>query len=298
MRRWPMVVGVAVLSMVVVSGCSVPAGTDGDLVDDWPAMADPQLVLPTVGACYNTHPTSVWDGTIDHPVACTSAHFAETVYVGTFAGDAGSRVSPPSSGGPEQRAAFRTCGQKANDFLGGDWHTAVVRLYLVIPDFAAWGAGARWFQCELSSGDSENDEFVSMRTSLKDGLRGSRPLADTCITADDVNGDLGTVNSTDCAKPHRGEFAGTYTAPAGAYPAPGSAGNPGRQGCKGVVALYVGFGAWNSRSDLGWMWWDYGQTTWDLGDHTFRCYALAYSGDRTRLYTGSLKNIGNAPIKS
>lgn len=297
MRRWLTVVGLVVVSAVALAGCSKPAGTDGNLVDDWPALGEPKLFIPTANVCYQSKPADNWNSTATDSVACTASHIVETVFVGTFTGDAANRTTPPPTGGPEQRAAYTTCGQKVNDFLGADWHTGLAMVNLVEPDDAAWKGGARWFRCDVmnTAGYSHNGQEVSW--SLKDGLRGSRSLADRCFDATDTsNHQLTDRAPVDCSKPHRGEFAGLYTAPAGNYPGDKDKGDPGETGCEKVVAKYVGSG-WGRRSDLGWFWVYYGADQWNLGDRTIRCYAVAFNGERTRTYTGTLKNIGTAPLK-
>ncbi|HEX6501224.1 MAG TPA: septum formation family protein [Micromonosporaceae bacterium] len=298
MRRWVTIIGLAAVSAVALAGCSVPAGTDGNLVDDWPAVGEPKMIVPTAGVCYAAKPGATWDATTDQPVPCTTSHAVETIYVGSYTGDAAKRTTTPPAGGPEQRAAYATCSQKANDFLGADWHTGLVMVNLVEPDNPAWKGGARWFRCDVMSTDGYTFKYQMVSWSLKDGLRGARSLANTCFDATETSdGRLGEMRPVDCAKPHRGEFAGLYTAPTGAYPGDNDKNDPAESGCEHVVGKYVG-SAWGRRSDLGWFWNYYNENQWELGDRTVLCYAVAFNGEHTRLYRGTLKNIGSAPLKS
>jgi hypothetical protein len=132
---------------LVLAGCGKPAGVDGDLTNNWPAMAEAKVAVPEVGVCYDTEYDITWTGPFD-TVDCAKTHHIETTYVGSFTGADGSRSTPPLTGSTSRRTAFEACMKNTNDYLGGDFHTASIFLGLVLPNSNAWKGGARWFRCD------------------------------------------------------------------------------------------------------------------------------------------------------
>src|SRR5687768_17390606 len=92
--------------LLVLSGCGrqVP-GADGNLIDDWRAMAAPTFDLPGVGACMDGPAKFARASAI----ACDRGHTLEVVLVGTVEGDAAQAPEPPAAGSEAFQAAYTAC---------------------------------------------------------------------------------------------------------------------------------------------------------------------------------------------
>ena len=279
---------------LALPGCARPAGVDGDLVDDWPPMPRAQTPVPVVGVCYAEAYTAVWSGDFD-PVDCrTRPHKTETGYVGAVTGTAAASATPPGLDSPAMVDAYDRCQRGASAYLGGDWHTAIVGLGLVLPDAAAWTGGARWFRCDLVHYTDPDSTAIVPRGTLRGDLAGPRTAGYGClaVTTDRDRTRVLSPKPVDCARPHAAEFAGTLTAPAGPWPADDATRQQMlRQGCKAVVAAFLGYagpGEWHN-TQLGW--WELGweETQWKLGDRTTQCFAFAYT--RSGTVVGSVRGI-------
>src|SRR5258705_69599 len=174
--------------------------------------------------------------------------------------------------------AYRQCGTGAVNYLGDDFHLGLFDMYLVLPSDNAWSGGAPWFRCDIVRfRDAERGDLADTG-SVKDGLRGVRPMVLTCTTVtDDGKGNFTDEQLTDCAKPHNSELAGLYTAPN--IPWPGDAKtrkNMASKGCEGVVARFLGFTSGTVDSPyLGWEFSGFrDRDLWNLGDRPIQCSAL------------------------
>lgn len=289
------VLGVAVT--ISLAGCGKPGGVDGDLINGWPAFAKAVTPTPKVGACYDSDYAPIWYGEFK-TLPCDQSHQAETAYVGTFTGSDAQRASPPSADSPSRKAAYAQCVKGATDYLGGDWHNAYVWLGLVIPSTAAWHGGARWYRCDLmATGDVERSTTSNL-TSVKDGLRGDKPLAITCInTIETKSGGVQSETPTTCAKPHNGEFVGTATAASTAWPGDKGAQQQAEKACEAKVAKYMGFsGNRVANQWVGWLFFWPPQSDWEMGDRSFMCFAYAFTDSKKM--TGSVKGLGDRAPKS
>src|SRR5439155_26359728 len=130
---------------------------------------------PAASACYDKEYAATWYVSFE-AVPWDQSHQSETAFVGTFTGADAQRSSPPNADNPARKAAYLDCVKKANDFLGRDWHTAYVWLGLVMPSTAAWAGGARWYRCDLLKTNDVEHSTASSSGSVKDGLRGAKPL--------------------------------------------------------------------------------------------------------------------------
>ncbi len=287
------VVGVVTL---LLSACGNPAGTDGDLTNNWKALPDAKIPTPAAGACYSVatdNPASVtkWPA----PVECTASHTVETVYVGQFTGEEASQSSAPSTGSKGRRTAYETCAAEAKTFLGDDWRTGRLELSVVLPIALHWQGGARWFRCDMMEYVDLDDFAVVGRTaSLKGGLAGDRPVGLSCITVTTTsNNRIDKMTPTKCDTNHNGEFAGVYDLPDGPYPTDRAAASKARlDGCAPVVAAYAGV---PNDADLsfriGWISSPFTEIEWGLGNRGVRCYA--HSADPLNK---SIKGIGPAGL--
>lgn len=288
-RRWG-VPAVAVLAAVALAGCGKPAGVDGDLVNGWPQFPDAKTPVPVAGSCYTEEYSATWYGDFD-PVSCATTHVTESAYVGTFTDADASRATPPTAGSNARKTAYKTCVSKANDYLGGDWHTAYAWLGMVLPSPAAWTGGARWFRCDLMKTDDAEYHVVNSDSSLKDGLLGEKPLAITCInTTEDSKGNVQGESAASCASPHTAELAGVSEGADTAWPGDTAIQDKADTACQAVVAKYLGFTDGRDQNPVvGWLFFWPRQEQWDSGDHTFTCFAYAFT--KSGKMTGSVKGL-------
>jgi hypothetical protein len=301
MRRYR--VGLLVLCVaLVLGGCArPPAGVDGDLTNDWPAMAAAKVPVPESGKCYAALASDGWAEDLS-PLPCAGPHMTETAFVGMFTGADADRSAPPATGSPARAGAFAECRKNVTEYLGGDFMLGRMNLGLVLPSSNAWTGGARWFRCDISRYNNLHDytEVADGTGSARDGLRGARPLALTCATeTDDGKGSVTDERVADCAQPHNAEFAGLFTAPDIPWPTDENERlNLASHGCEGVVASYLGLpGGRMTNPVLGWTSQQPSKDQWSLGNRTVRCYAVGFKGNSVNgmRFTGSVKGIGNKP---
>ena len=103
-RGWAVVLAVG--AVLALTGCGLPAGTDGDLTNGWPAFPKAVTPVPVVGTCYPTEYNETWYTDFSNAVPCSGAHQTETVHVGTFTGADAGRSSPPLGGSLSRRTAY------------------------------------------------------------------------------------------------------------------------------------------------------------------------------------------------
>jgi putative regulator of septum formation len=294
-------IGLAILGLVAaLSGCARPAGTDGNLTDDWKPWPAAKLQLPPVGACYDTTLEDAYHVAASDlkPVeSCAAPHAAETVYVGQFTGAAAGREGPPPNDGPDTRAAYGECAKGAQGYLGDVWQAG--RLYLLYspPTLVQWQGGRRYFRCDLVEIKSEQGALVKRTGTARDGLRGARPLAIACVNfVGETKDSFDDLTRVDCATAHRAEFAGVFAAADVPYPANADDRDKlGLDGCQQVVARFLNItsSALNQRSDLTWIYWGLFEDSWPLGDRTARCYVGVPANHPVK---GTLKGLGNRAL--
>lgn len=160
-RRWPLVVGIVVLALVVAVGIGFALAfvTRGS-TDSTPPLpgrpsaqpsgpANPSApgstARPAVGQCRDLADRSVPLPSDSTPVVdCSQTHTTQTYFVGRYpAGE-----SKPSTG-----LAGATCQKQLGAGLGVTQRSAALSAYQVVffgPDAAQWAAGARWFRCDVA----------------------------------------------------------------------------------------------------------------------------------------------------
>ncbi|AGZ44367.1 septum formation family protein [Actinoplanes friuliensis] len=285
MRRAPAPL-VVLLVALFAAGCSAtpPPGTDGDLTDDWAALATPAPFRPAAGQCHEALATTA---PVDdyRPVDCAELHVSETFHVGTAA-DAD---VVPAPGSPGAKAAFRECSDVAADFLGGPWRSARVAVQVVWPTRSGWAGGARWFRCDVTTADLDGQSRTSREGSLAGELAGPSPLHLACFDPTVDGETVKTMLPVTCAEPHRAEFAGLWKAPDVAYAKLESDIDRSATGCRSVIAR---FAALPHNDDLqyrsGWISYNPTRTEWLSGERRVRCFI--YFAERT--FERSLKNAG------
>jgi len=273
MRRWGLVA--ASLMLLAASGCGSGGDVDGDLTNDWGAMAAATAFQPAAETCHLSNFAKSGPRATYEEVDCDVLHRTETVYVGQFTSDA---AEPPDNSSAASRAAYRTCDEKTTEYVGGPWRHARLWIGVTHPSPPAWTGGARWFRCEVVELDSiEDDGALVQRTGSLRGVlvNGTSDLMLTCyaIKLDDA-GAIDTMPPAKCTDKHNAEFAGLWEAPAKAsYPKGDTAWEEFHDGCRTVVAGYVGV---PDDADLqyrtGVVSLPGNADVWAQGDHGVRCY--------------------------
>ena len=264
MRRRVIAVTVLVTAALALAGCAKPAGVDGNLVNGWALPAEPKIPVPTAPACYD--------------------------------GDAAQRTSPPPSGGPDRRTAFGLCSTQAKDYLGGDWRTGRMELFLVLPSELHWDAGARWYRCDIVEyRDLEDFAVVDRNGSMKGGLLGASDLKLGCATVTASGDSIDKVLPIACSTAHNGEFTGVYDHPDGEYPTDATARSKANlDGCRAVVAAYTGVpNDKDFQYRAGQVASPFSKAAWEIGNRGVRCYVWT-----PKTFTTSLKGagVGGLPI--
>jgi len=269
---------------LLAAGCGGPAGTDGNLVNNWPTQAAASYSPPAAGTCLGGVAFSAFEppgtGTPD-VVDCAALHTVEVVGVGTFSGAIAAATAPPAWDSDGTRAAYADCDRAATTYAGADWHTGRLFPFLSVPREPAWQGGARQFVCGLA--EAADDLFAPLtRTgSVRGGLADPRPLALTCVLLDgtDVSpqgfyGSVDAVTPIDCSRPHDTEFVGVWVAPAGPYPDAQRLGELAGDACFNEIAAFLGLSKLQlyQRGDVYTFWNGLTAAQWKLGDRTAHCF--------------------------
>ncbi|GAA0737979.1 septum formation family protein [Dactylosporangium roseum] len=290
-----------VVALMLLAACGVPAGVDKDLTDDWAMLAEPKVPSPPVGACYNTTVSYFAHDTTTifsfKPVeSCGTSHASETFFVGELTGSAANGSTPPK--GAALNTAWSKCAKEAETFLGGDYHDGRLTLLVLAPSTAQWAGGARYFRCDLAEVASDGNKPVNRTSSLKDGLRGDKPVALTCAqeTYESDGKTWLDYNATACTNVHNMEYVGTYTSGERPFPTNSEERRAAmRPGCEALGAKYLGMSAstLQNHQQLGIGFWLVDEEGWARGDRSARCYAMLFDKLTT---VRSVKNLGNGKV--
>lgn len=285
-------VALAGILTLLVGACGRPGGVDGDLTDDWPAMAEPVPYVPAIGVCYSNSFAPNPPLAADRPVDCAERHQLETVHVGTFTGAAADLPQPPRLGTDHLPAAYAECDAKTREFVGDEWRNGRLRLGIALPTPAAWAGGARWYRCDLEELSwAKGDPAPTSRVGSAKGALAAAdsPLRLGCFNVSLALGTVDTMFPVDCAKPHNSEFAGIWTARDQDYPRRDEDWYPFYDGCLKQVAAYAGVPPdRNLRRRTGVVTVPAARDDWRAGDRGVRCYLWVDGGRFTR----SLKGAG------
>ncbi|GIG85246.1 septum formation family protein [Plantactinospora endophytica] len=300
MRRWMSALAVAGAVVLGVAGCAPPGGTDGDLTDDWAAVGEPVVFTPAAETCHSADFSETVYLSSYLPVDCATNHRLETVHVGTFAGPPGDAQVPPAAGSAQFTAAYAECDNRARGYLGADWRTARLWLGVAVPSPKGWGAGARWFRCDVTelSNVEEDGDVVGRTATLKGALREAGPLRLGCYATTLTRTEtIDRMPPAECSARHNTEFAGVWRAPATLrYPAAERDWQAFYDGCYTVAARFVGVSQSTIRFRTGVVTLPGGRDDWTSGNRGVRCYLWVSDGKFTR----SLKGAGNGglPIRT
>lgn len=157
--------GQAAALLLLLTGCG--GGTaDGSTTD---------AHLPEEGACRVLEPADIAQpDNSSEVVPCSAEHTAETFAVWTFPPELnGESYDSPELG----RHVYRTCTSEFQKHLGGD-ESSVMRSLLTWawfrPSEPEWDEGARWFRCDVVSGNEDSKRLRPLPESTK-GLLAGRP---------------------------------------------------------------------------------------------------------------------------
>ncbi|MEU7825318.1 septum formation family protein [Catellatospora sp. NPDC049133] len=271
-------------ALLATSACGgqLPAGADGDLTNQWPALPAAQSWRPEEAKCDDGFRDVSYRSSYK-PVECDQSHTYETVAVADFTGEAASRTTVPSEGSPDMRAAWADCDKRITDFLGGDWRSGALWFGVSVPSAAGWDGGARWYRCELTALDGQYGDPVARTASLKGEFTKASALKFGCYQ-------YGTrLVSTACNKAHNAEFVGVWNAGGAAYSSLAGMKTRIAKECRTLVAKFVKVPNDSNisyRTGVVWNW--PSKSDWEAGDHGVRCHLWL---DKKKL-TKSLRNGG------
>jgi hypothetical protein len=288
-RRWA---AACALAALLLAGCGNPGGVDGDLADDWIALAEPRSFVPPTAVCHESGYSAFASLSSFESVGCDSAHRAETFHVGTFAGAAAGRTSPPPKASAEIRDAYAECDERATAYLGEDFRHGRLWLGVVVPSASGWKGGARWYRCDLFELADVEDfgDPVEREGSLMGALTADSDLRLGCFQVKAAaNGSIDTMTPVACTSKHNSEFVGVYPAPPStAYPKSDSAWQRIHTGCRKRVAAYVNLpDDANLEFRTGTVVVPNLQDDWANGNHGVRCYLYLKDAGLTRSLEGA-----------
>ncbi|MEH1167482.1 septum formation family protein [Micromonospora sp. CPCC 205539] len=283
MRRQTWAAVTAAFIVVALAGCGTPAGTDGDVADDWQPMAQAQQFTPKAGECHVVPEDSGYL-TSYAPVDCAKIHLVETFHIGTFTGTNAARTSPPASGSTAMRGAFADCDKQAKQFVGGDWRNARLSLQVTPASPHGWNGGGRWYRCdifELNEEDGVNnrgDRAMERTGTLRGAAKNGSPLLHGCMTRDKWE----FLRAAACTAVHQYEYAGIWNAPDRSFEDATRDEDAIHAKCRTVIARYakVPVDA-NLRYRTGSTYVFPSRQLWERGDRGVRCYFYS-SGDKIK----------------
>ncbi|MFF5181447.1 septum formation family protein [Micromonospora sp. NPDC000316] len=281
MRRHVRAALAAAFITVALAGCGTPAGTDGDLSDDWRPMAQAQQFTPQAGECHVIPEASAYLASYN-PVDCAKTHVVETFHVGTFTGELAARSTPPTVGSAAMRAVFADCDTRAKEFVGGEWRSARLSIQVSPTSPAGWAGGSRWYRCdifeldEVDGTNGEGDRAIDRTDTLRNAVSSRSPLTYGCMIEDEWE----QLRPAGCTSGHQFEYVGTWTAPDRSYEVAVRDEAAVHAACRTVVARYakVPVDA-NLRYRAGTTYRFPSPELWDRGDRGVRCYF--WSGGKT-----------------
>ena len=273
-RCWACPLGLA----AVLAGCGAPAGTDGDLINGWPALPTASYAPPATGTCL-TAAVSAFEPSAapTQAVDCAEPHTVEVVGAGTVPDGAARPPGTATRAAPRSASATRPP-PRTSAATGA-------------PAGSSPSSGSRCPRSGRPAGGNTcagspratDDLFAPLeRTgSVKGGLAQAGPLALTCVqlTGADVDakgfyGSVDAVKPVDCDTPHDTEFVGAWTAPAGGYPTQQRLKQLASDACYLKIAQFLGISQTQlfQRADIYTFWTGLTPSQWALGDRTAHCF--------------------------
>ncbi|MGW3897919.1 septum formation family protein [Micromonospora profundi] len=294
MRRHLTAALAAAFITVAPAGCGTPAGTDGDLADDWRPMAQAKQFSPQAGECHVIpEPTAYLSSYA--PVDCAKTHLVETFHVGTFTGALAARSAPPTVESAAMRAIFTDCDTRAKDFVGGEWRSARLSVQVAPTSPAGWAGGSRWYRCdifeldEVDGANGDTDRAIHRAGTLRNAVGSRSPLTYGCMNEDE----WGRLRPAGCTTAHQYEYVGIWTAPDRSYQDAVRDEAAIHPACRTLVARYAKVpNDANLRYRTGTAYRLPSPNLWARGDRGVRCYF--WSGGET--VKRSIANGGPAAL--
>ena len=302
MRRWYAATGLACSTFLVLAACSVPPGADGKLFDDWGPLGEAKVAVPVAGQCFTSSTSNAFRlevSTFDAANSCSVDHAVELAHVGEITGADANGDSVPTSDSPAGKAAYSGCATAVQEFLGAAWQTGRVHLLVGLPSEKQWAGGARYYRCDLVEISDEAGKVVTRKESLRDGLRGERAIALSCVNDfGDSDESVDGIDFIACTGKHTAEFSGVFTVtPANrAYPGDDKLSDIVLDGCEQLAAKYLGLPNTNIPEGLGWFSLGTSQDDWGQGNQSVRCYVGVFDRKRPIRAGATIKGLGNKPI--
>ncbi|WP_436525739.1 septum formation family protein [Actinoplanes sp. HUAS TT8] len=286
--------------VLVAAGCGNTGNLDGDLTNDWGAMAPATGFEPLADTCHLANFAKTGPRATYEEVDCAVQHRTETVFVGAYTGAAAEAEQPPSDTSAGARAAYATCDQKTSTYVGGPWRTARLWIGVTHPSPAAWTGGSRWFRCDVVELDSieDNGALVERQGSLRGVLTAGSDLELGCYAIKLKDGGaIDTMPPSPCGERHNAEFVGVWEAPsAEAYPRGDAAWEKFHDGCRTVVATWAGVpDDKNLQFRTGVVSLPGNADVWAEGDRGVRCYLWLDGAELTTSLKG--KGTRSLPVQ-
>lgn len=265
--------------LAAVSGCARV-----DLTNEWPGLAEPTGWEPKAGACTGSFGETSYR-TAYSTIDCASAHSYETVYVGTFTGDAAALAKPPARGSTALGAAWAECDAKTTEYVGAPWRDGKIWIAVSVPSAGNWDGGARWFRCEAAVTGDRIGDVTTWSSTLKGELAAQARLRNGCYQVPKEE-DKPWVEVA-CTEQHNAEYVGSFISTDNYEDVRGDKDTIFRK-CLSLVAAYVGVpddGNMKYRSGTGYRL--PSQQDWEAGDRAVRCHLYV-----SKTKTSSLKGSG------
>ena len=266
-------------TLVAMAGC---AGVD--LADEWPGMAEPTGWEPKASTCTGSFSETSYRSAYS-PVDCAGSHAYETVYVGTFTGDAAALPKPPERGSTALGSAWAECDAKTTEYVGAPWRDGKIWIAVSVPSAGNWEGGARWFRCEAAATADRFGDRIAWTSSLKDELVAQSRLRHGCyLVPKEEDKPWAEVA---CTQQHNAEYVGSFVS-TDSYDGVRDDQDTIFRKCLSLVAGYVGVpddGKMRYRSGTGYRL--PAQQDWEAGDHAVRCHLYL-----SKTKTSSLKGAG------
>jgi hypothetical protein len=249
-----------VLASLALSGC-LPSRSDAGTTE-----------APDVGACRVLTTDDVTQPSNEsRTVPCDQPHTAQTYAVESLP----DRFADASYDDPDVAAyAYRTCSRGFIEFTGADESLAmrtILSWAWYRPGKDAWGAGARWYRCDVIGGGDQSRTLVDLPTTTK-GLLLGRPKDAwmVCAQGATVSGSV----KVPCSERHNWRAVTTIVlGDAGtAYPGDHAVQIRTRDFCSKSVGAWLDYPV---DYDFGYSW--FHRAEWDAGNRRSVCWARTNS---------------------
>lgn len=256
-RRLAPALGVAVLSLSLLTGCGLLTGE----------TAADGLTPPKLGACRDLDAEDLSKpSNATAVVACTKDHTAQTFAIGTLPDETGLTYDDKRHG----KFVYAACQASLGEFLGAE-ESVVLRSRLswawFRPSKKGWENGARWYRCDVVGGPSGATKLRD----LPDEARGlfSEELSDAWMTC--ARGDtVASSTKVPCTEKHDWRAVTTVKVgqPTDPYPGDRIVQVRSRDYCQESVGGWMHY---PPDYDYGYSW--FREAQWKIGNRRSICWA-------------------------